>query len=80
MNVSARSYLTAGAAALSAAAIVMAPVQPLNSDLAAAGHKSVSDLAVGLAAAVTPVDPIQNIIDVIQASGTNLETLLGNWS
>lgn len=80
MNVSARSYLTAGAAALSATAIAMAPVQPLNSDLAAAGHKSVSDLAVGLAAAVTPVDPIQNIIDVIEASGANLETLLGNWS
>ena len=80
MNVSARSYLTAGAAALSAAAIVMAPVQPLNSDLAAAGHKSVSDLAVGLAAAVTPVDPIQNIIDVIAASGANLEALLNNWA
>ncbi len=80
MNVSARSYLTAGAAALSATAIVMAPVQPLNSDLAAAGHKSVSDLAVGLAAAVTPVDPIQNIIDVVNDSGVNLNTLVNDWA
>ena len=80
MNVSARSYLTAGAAALSATAIVMAPVQPLNSDLALTAHKSVSDLAVGLAAAVTPVDPIQNIVDIIEASGASFETLLGNWS
>ena len=80
MNVSARSYLTAGAAALSATAIVMAPVQPLNSDLAAAGHKSVSDLAVGLAAAVTPVDPIQNIIDVVDNSSVNLITLVNDWA
>ncbi len=65
---------------MSATAIVMAPVQPLNSDLATAGHKSVSDLAVGLAAAVTPVDPIQNIIDIVNASGANLETLVSNWS
>ncbi len=80
MHVSARSYLTAGAAALSATAIVLAPVQPLNSGLALTAHKSVSDLAVGLAAAVTPVDPIQNIVDIIEASGASFETLLGNWS
>ena len=80
MHVYARSYVTAGAAALSATAIVLAPVQPLNSGLALTAHKSVSDLAVGLAAAVTPVDPIQNIVYIIEASGASFETLLGNWS
>ena len=80
MHVSARPYLTAGVAALSATAIAMAPVQPLHQDFAATGHKSVSDLAVGLAAAVLPVAPIQNIIDVIEASGANLIGLLNNVS
>lgn len=78
MHVSPRSYLSAGVAVFGAGAIALSPVQPL--ELTSAPHKAISDLAVGLAAAVTPVDPLQNIIDVITASGANLETLVGNWA
>lgn len=80
MTVSIRSYLTAGVAALGASAIALTPVQPLNHSLAMAPHKAISELAVNLAAAVTPVDPIQNIIDIITASSSNLETLVNNWA
>ena len=80
MTVSTRSYLTAGVAALGASAIALTPVQPLNHSLAMAPHKAISELAVNLAAAVTPVDPIQNIIDIITASSSNLETLVNNWA
>jgi hypothetical protein len=79
MHVSARSYLTAGVAALSATAIAMAPVQPLSQGSAVTPALA-SNLAVNLAAAVTPVAPLQNIIDVIEASGANFDTLFGNWT
>ena len=80
MTASARSYLTAGVAVVSAGAIALAPVQPLSTTLAPLPRKAISELAVGLAAAVTPVNPIQNRIDVITDSGANLVALLNNWA
>lgn len=73
MHVSARSYLTAGVAALSATAIAMAPVQPLNQGSALSTQRVSAALAVNLAAAV---DPFTLLIDTIQASSDNLEGLL----
>ena len=80
MTISVRSYLTAGIAALGAGAIVLAPVQPTNSSSNLMPQRAITDLAVGLAAAVTPVDPIQNIIDVITATGDNLGILVNDWT
>ena len=50
MHVSARSYLTAGVAALSATAIAMAPVQPLNQDSPLSTQRVSAALAVNLGA------------------------------
>lgn len=80
MNVSARSYLSAGVAVLGAGAIALSPVQPLGATPTPLPQKTIGELAVSLAAAVTPVDPIQNIINVITESGKNLEVLLNSWS
>ncbi|MCB1289964.1 hypothetical protein [Mycolicibacterium sp.] len=80
MHVSTRSYLSAGVAVLGAGAIALSPVQPLGAAPAPLPQKAIGELAVSLAAAVTPVDPIQNIIDVITATGNNLEVLLNDWS
>ncbi len=80
MNISARSYLTAGVAAVGASAIALAPVQPLDAGSTPVPNRAISDLAVGLAAAVTPVDPIQNIVDVIAATAENLEALFNDWA
>jgi hypothetical protein len=80
MNVSTRSYLSAGVAVLGAGVIALSPVQPLGADPTLLPQKTIGELAVSLAAAVTPVDPIQNIIDVITESGNNLEVLINNWS
>jgi hypothetical protein len=74
MHVSARSYLTAGVAALSATAIAMAPVQPLNQGSALSTQRISAALAVNLAAAV---DPFTLLIDTIQASSDNIEGLIG---
>lgn len=72
MHVSARSYLTAGMAALSATAIAMAPVQPLNQGSALSPQRVSAALAVNLAAAV---DPITLLVDTIQASTDNINGL-----
>lgn len=65
---------------VSAGAIALSPVQPLNTTLTPLPQKSISELAVGLAAAVTPVNPIQKSIDVITDSAANLVALLNNWA
>jgi hypothetical protein len=54
MNIAARSYLTAGFAALSAGAIALSPVQPIPNHLAAAQQRAISTLSVNLAATVNP--------------------------
>ena len=79
MDISSRSYLSAGVAVLGAGAIMLPAVQPLNPSLTAAPQKAISQMAVDLAAAVTPVDPIDNLIDVINDTFNNLDTLANNW-
>lgn len=81
--ISRRSYLIAGVAALSAAAVVVAPVQDTSQDLAFSPHQA-RTLAVGLAAAVTPVDPITAWIDTLTATGNNaiglvVDAIRGNY-
>ena len=80
MNVTARSYLTAGVAVVGAGAVALSPVQPLPGDLTLAPHAAISEMAVGLAAAVTPLNPLQTIVDVIVASGSNLGILIDDWA
>ena len=57
MELSARSYLTAGVAALGATAIALSPVQPLPGNPATAPQRAASTLAVDLAAAIDPITP-----------------------
>ena len=75
MNLSHRSYLTAGVAALSAGAIALAPVQPLPAgpDLSPTLR---STLAVDLAAAIDPITPW---IDTFQAAADNISGLVNTW-
>ena len=80
MTASARSYLTAGVAVVSVGAIALTPVQPLSTTLKPLPRSAISELAVGLAAAVSPVNPIQNSVDVIADSADNLVALLNNWA
>ncbi len=77
MSTSARSYLTAGIAAFGAGAIALTPVAPVGPDSGLLPQHA-AELAVGLTAAVTPVDPIQNIIDIVTAAGDNLGTLVND--
>ncbi|MDA0250946.1 MAG: outer membrane porin GjpA [Actinobacteria bacterium] len=72
MNVSARSYLTAGAAALSATAIAMAPIQPIPEGSAITPQRVSTTLAVNLAAAV---DPFTLLVETIQTSADNITGL-----
>ncbi len=72
MNVTSRSYLTAGIAALGVGAIALAPVQPIPNPITSAPERVVSDLAVSLAAAV---DPIQAWVNVFETSAANIEIL-----
>lgn len=80
MTASARPYLVAGVAAFSAGAIALSPVQPLSATLKPLPQNAIGELAVGLAAAVTPVNPIQERIDVITDAAANLVALLNDWA
>lgn len=75
MQVSVRSYLTAGVAALGAGAIALTPVQPISAPgtLTPAVTKT---LAVNLASSIDPITPIVNTISTTFA---NAATLLSNW-
>lgn len=72
MSVTARTYLTAGVAALGVGALVLSPVQPLPSQAVPLQQRVVGDMAVSLAAAV---DPIQAWVNVFENSAANIETL-----
>ena len=76
MNVTHRSYLTAGVAALSVGAIALSPVQPLPANVALAPERAVSTMAVELAAAIDPFTPI---IEAIKASVDNVRGLITDW-
>lgn len=77
-SASARSYLTAGIAVVGAGAIAVTPVAPVGPDPALLSHR-IGEMAVSLTAAVTPVDPIQNIIDIVTAAGENIGALVNNF-
>ncbi len=72
MNITARTYLTSGIAALGAGAIALTPVQPLPDHAALAPHRT-ADLAVELAAAIDPITPW---VDTIKLSLANVQKLV----
>jgi hypothetical protein len=75
MHINARPYLTAGMAALSAGAIAVSPIQPVQQHMAAAQQPAIHTLAVNLAATIDPITPIVNTITTSLANITNLATL-----
>jgi hypothetical protein len=81
MHVTARSYLTAGIAALGVGALALAPVQPIPTQIALAPERVISTLAVELAATIDPiplppVDPVELWVDTFETAGANIGTLL----
>jgi hypothetical protein len=72
MHVAPRSYLTAGIAVLGAGAIALAPVQPIPAQVALDPHRVVSNLGVGLAAAV---DPITAWVNTFETAAANIGIL-----
>jgi len=72
MTTTARSYLTAGVAALGAGAIALSPVQPIPNQVAPAQEKAVANLAVTLASTIDPITPI---VETFQTSVANIKTL-----
>lgn len=76
MQVSARSYLTAGIAALGAGAMALTPVQPLPHN-AALVPAQVNDLAIGLASSIDPITPW---IDTFQDAANNVVGLFNDWA
>ncbi len=76
MNITARSYLTAGVAAVGAGAIALAPVQPIPNQVALAPEKVASTLAVNLAASIDPITPW---VDTFKAAWANAENLHQAW-
>jgi hypothetical protein len=71
-----RSYLVAGAAAVSAAALAVSPVQPLAGNAAVPAHHA-SALAVELAATFDPFTPLVNLLD---NTADNLSNLIGTFA
>lgn len=76
MNVTSRSYLTAGVAALTAGAIALTPVQPIPNQLVQAPERAVSNLTVSLAAAIDPITPWA---DAIATAAANAYDLQNTW-
>ncbi len=76
MQVSARSYLTAGIAVIGAGAMALTPVAPLPQSPALSPAVSTS-LAVNLAASIDPITPW---IDTFQASADNIVGLFNAWA
>lgn len=74
MALSARSSLASGIAALGAGAMTVGLVQPAPQAVAPASHRTISSLAVDLAAAIDPITPW---VDTIKTSLGNLRSLTG---
>ncbi len=72
--VTARTYLTAGVAALGVGALALAPVQPIPTQVALDPHRVISNLAVELAAST--IDPITPWVNTFQTAGANIGTLV----
>ncbi len=73
MNVTPRSYLTAGIAVLGAGAIAVAPVQPIPTQAALDSHRVVSDLGIDLLA--SSIDPITPWVTAFETAFANIQTL-----
>jgi hypothetical protein len=73
-NVTARTYLTAGIAALGVGALALAPVQPIPNQIALAPERVISTLAVELAAST--IDPITPWVQTFETAAANIETLV----
>lgn len=74
MHVTARSYLTAGVAALGVGALALAAVQPIPNQIALAPERVISTLAVELAA--SSIDPITPWVETFTTAGANIGILL----
>ena len=72
MNVTIRSYLTAGVAALGVGAIALSPVQPISTP---DQDRVTRSLAAALAAESTPIDPITPWVDTFETSIANIGAL-----
>lgn len=77
MNVTSRSYLTAGVAALGVGAIALSPIQPIPNNVAMAPERVVSNLSVDLAAAIDPITPWVN---AFQTALQNQARLTAAWN
>ena len=73
MQITARSYLTSGIAALGAGAIAFSPIQPLPDHAAVAQERAVSNLAINLAAST--IDPFTPWIQTFQQAAANIQVL-----
>ena len=62
MQLSARTYLTSGVAALGAGVIALSPVQPLPQHMALAQQPAIQNMAVSLASTIDPITPIVNTV------------------
>ncbi len=72
MNVTIRSYLTAGVAALGVGAIALSPVQPISTP---DQDRVTRTLAAALSAESTPIDPITPWVDTFETSIANIGAL-----
>lgn len=72
MHITARSYLTAGIAAVGAGAIALTPVQPIPAHMSAATERAVGNLAVSLASSIDPITPW---VDTFKTSAANIQQL-----
>lgn len=72
MNIANRSYLTAGIAALGASAVALAPIQPVEANVALAHQPVVANLAVNLASTIDPITPW---VTTLQTAVANLQQL-----
>jgi len=73
-HIGARSYLTAGIAAVGVGAIVLAPVQAIPDQAAPVPHRVVTDVGAMLAASFDPITPW---VDTITTSIDNIAGLIG---
>jgi hypothetical protein len=73
MQITARSYLTSGIAALGAGAIAFSPIQPLPDHAAVAQERAVSNLAINLAAST--IDPFTPWIQTFEQAAANIQVL-----
>jgi hypothetical protein len=77
MHITARSYLTAGVAALGVGAIALTPVAPIPNQVALAPQRVISELGVALASSIDPITPW---VDTIETSVANIGALFNFYA